>query len=202
MMWSSVHKLEAPESIPTVQMIALWVALGALLVKELLFRYMLHVAEKVRSSMLMANAWHARSDAASSLVVAIGITGNLLGLPLLDPIAALIVGLMVTRMGWGFTWDALHDLADRAATEEEIAGIKADILATPGVLGIHDLKTRKTGDMILADVHMEVDGNLTVTEGHEIACQAKLVVMQNHPVLHLMTHIAPVGAEATQFVSV
>jgi cation diffusion facilitator family transporter len=192
MIWSAVHKLQDPESIPTVHTLALWVALVALTAKELLFRYMLHVAQKVRSSMLVANAWHARSDAASSLVVAIGIGGNLLGLSLLDPIAALIVGFMVARMGWTFGWDALHDLTDRAATEEQIQGIATDILGTPGVLGLHELKTRKTGDMILADVHLEIDGSLTVQEGHAIARQAKLNVMARHPVLYLMTHVDPV----------
>ncbi|GAA5174909.1 cation diffusion facilitator family transporter [Niveibacterium umoris] len=192
MIWSAAHKLQTPESIPTVHMTALWVAISALVVKEVLFRYMLHVAEKVRSSMLVANAWHARSDAASSLVVAIGIGGNLMGYALLDPIAALIVGFMVARMGWSFSWDALHDLTDRAATEEQVAAIAADILATPGVLGMHELKTRKTGDMILADVHLEIDGSLTVTQGHDIARQAKLTVMARHPVLYLMTHVDPV----------
>ena len=192
MIWSAAHKLQTPESIPTVHATALWVALGALLAKETLFRYMLAVAERVRSSMLVANAWHARSDAASSLVVAVGIGGNLLGFALLDPIAALIVGFMVARMGWAFTWDALHDLTDRAATEEEVAGIAAEILATPGVQGMHDLKTRKTGDMILADVHLEIDGDLTVREGHDIAHQARLQVMAKHPVLYLMTHVDPV----------
>jgi cation diffusion facilitator family transporter len=196
MIWSAAHKLQTPESIPTVHVTALWVALGALLAKETLFRYMLAVAERVRSSMLVANAWHARSDAASSLVVAVGIGGNLLGFALLDPIAALIVGFMVARMGWGFTWDALHDLTDRAATEEEIAGIAAEILATPGVQGLHDLKTRKTGDMILADVHLEIDGDLTVREGHDIAHQARLQVMAKHPVLYLMTHVDPVTPES------
>lgn len=195
MIWTSVHKLEAPDTIPTVHLLALWVALGALIAKELLFRYMLAVAEKVRSSMLVANAWHARTDAASSLVVSVGIGGNLIGYPLLDPIAALIVGFMVSRMGWGFLWDALHDLTDRAATEEQIAGIAKEIQSTPGVLGFHQLKTRKTGDMILADVHLEIDGNLKVYEGHDIARLAKLNVMANHPVLYLMTHVDPVSKD-------
>ncbi|MFZ2266711.1 MAG: cation diffusion facilitator family transporter [Azonexus sp.] len=195
MIWSAAHKLQAPESIPTVHLLALWVALGALLAKELLFRYMLAVAERVRSSMLVANAWHARSDAASSLVVSLGIAGNLLGFPLLDPIAALIVGFMVTRMGWDFTWDALHDLTDRAATEEQVSAIAAEILATPGVLGLHELKTRKTGDMILADVHLEIDGTLTVRQGHDIARLARINVMARHPVLYLMTHVDPAEPE-------
>lgn len=192
MVWSAVHKLQTPESIPTVHLLALWVALGALVAKELLFRYMLAVAERVRSSMLVANAWHARSDAASSLVVGIGIAGNLLGFALLDPIAALIVGCMVSKMGWSFLWDALHDLTDRAANEEQIAAISAEILATPGVLGLHELKTRKTGDMILADVHLEIDGSLSVTEGHDIAELARINVMTRHPVLYLLVHVDPV----------
>ncbi|TLS69065.1 cation transporter [Mariprofundus erugo] len=191
MAWSAAHKLEAPETIATVHMAALWVALVALVAKELLFRYMLAVAERVRSSMLVANAWHARSDAASSLVVAIGIGGNLLGLPLLDPVAALIVGIMVGKMGWGFFWDALHDLMDRSAAEEQIKAISETISNTPGVLGFHDLKTRKTGDMILADVHLEIDGQLTVEQGHDIALLVTTNVMSNHPVLHLMTHVDP-----------
>lgn len=196
MIWSAVHKLQSPETIPTVHLLALWVALGALIAKEGLFRYMLAVAKRVRSSMLVANAWHARSDAASSLVVAIGIGGNLLGFSLLDPIAALIVGFMVSKMGWSFFWDALHDLTDRAATDEQIAAIAAEILVTPGVLGLHELKTRKTGDMILADVHLEIEGSLTVAEGHDIARQAKLNVMARHPVLYLMTHVDPVTTKA------
>jgi cation diffusion facilitator family transporter len=196
MIWAAAHKLQAPETIPTVHLLALWVALAALIAKEALFRYMLAVAERVRSSMLVANAWHARSDAASSLVVAVGIGGNLLGFPLLDPIAALIVGFMVAKMGWSFAWDALHDLTDRAATQEQVANIAAEILATPGILGLHELKTRKTGDMILADVHLEIDGSLTVAEGHEIARQAKINVMSRHPVLYLMTHVDPVTPNA------
>ena len=197
MVWSAVHKLQAPETIPTVHLLALWVALGALIAKEALFRYMLAVAERVRSSMLVANAWHARSDAASSLVVGIGIGGNLLGFALLDPIAALIVGCMVAKMGWSFLWDALHDLTDRAANEEQIAAIAAEILATPGVLGFHELKTRKTGDMILADVHLEIDGGLTVTEGHDIAERTRINVMTRHPVLYLLTHVDPAAPPAS-----
>lgn len=86
----------------------------------------------------------------------------------------------------------LHDLTDRAATEVQVAGIAADIPATPGVVGMHELKTRKTGDMILADVHLEIDGRLTVAEGHDFVRRAKLQVMARHPVLYLMTHVDPV----------
>lgn len=192
MAWTAVIKLQSPESIPKVHIFALWVALGAIIAKEVLFRYMLAVAERVRSSMLAANAWHARSDAASSLVVSVGIVGNLLGLTLLDPIAAIVVGFMVGKMGWTFMWAAIHDLTDHAASEDLIKAIEDEIMATPGVLGFHQLKTRKTGDLVLADVHLEIDGGLTVKEGHEIARQAKLNVVSKLEVLYLMVHVDPV----------
>lgn len=191
MLWSAIGKLDAPEAVETVHVSALWLVLGALATKELLFRYLLSVAKKVKSSMLVANAWHARSDAASSLVVALGIVGNLAGYPILDPIAALIVGFTVARMGWGFAWDALHDLMDRAVDEQEVQAICRTLQDTPGVAGVHDVRTRKMGDMIVVDAHLEVDGSLSVEAGHDIAVQARQRVMQNHRVIHLMTHIDP-----------
>jgi len=192
MLWSAIHKLEAPETIPTVHMIALWTALGALIAKELLFRYMLLIAQQVKSSMLIANAWHARSDAASSLIVAIGIIGNLLGFAILDPIAALIVGFVISKMGWKFTWDATQDLLDRSVSEEQVNAIAKEIESTPGVIGFHQLKTRKSGDMILADVHLDIDANITVAQGHTIAKQVKANVMAKHPVLYIMIHVDPI----------
>jgi cation diffusion facilitator family transporter len=191
MVWSALGKLQDPDSIAVVHPVALWVAGTALVAKELLFRYMLRVAKSVKSSMLVANAWHARSDAASSLVVGLGLTGNLLGFPLLDPIAALIVGLMVGKMGWDFGWDALHDLMDRGLDEAEVQAIRATLLATPGVAGVHDVRTRKMGDMVVADAHIEVDARLSVEEGHNIAVAARAAVLQRHRVLNLMTHVDP-----------
>ena len=191
MVWSAVVKLENPESVPQVHSVALWVAGGALVGKELLFRYMLAVAKKVKSSMLVANAWHARSDAASSLVVGVGIAGNLAGYPILDPIAALIVGFMVGKMGWVFGWDAMHDLMDRAVDEQEVQAIRQTLLDTPGVAGVHDVRTRKMGDMVVVDAHLEVDAQITVEEGHDIAVEARQRVMQRHRVLNLMTHVDP-----------
>jgi cation diffusion facilitator family transporter len=182
---------KSPETVAQVHVVALWVALGALVAKELLFRYMLAVAKRVKSSMLVANAWHARSDAASSLVVSLGILGNLAGYPILDPIAALIVGFMVARMGWGFGWDALHDLMDRAVDEREVQAIRSTLLETPGVAGVHDVRTRKMGDMIVVDAHLEVDGGISVEAGHDIAVTARQRVMQRHRVINLMTHIDP-----------
>jgi cation diffusion facilitator family transporter len=191
MLWSAILKLEHPDSVPRVHVAAIWIVALALLAKELLFRYMLAVAKRVKSGMLVANAWHARSDAASSLVVGIGIAGNLGGYPILDPIAAAIVGFMVARMGWGFGWDALHDLMDRSVDEREVEAIRHTLAQTPGVSGVHDVRTRKMGDMIVVDAHIEVDASLTVEAGHNIAVDARNRVMQRHRVLNLMTHVDP-----------
>jgi cation diffusion facilitator family transporter len=191
MLWAAVRKLQDPDGLQRVHGAALWVAAAALVAKEALFRYMLKTAERVKSSMLVANAWHARSDAASSLVVGLGILGNLNGFPILDPIAALIVGFMICKMGWGFAWAALGDLVDRAVDETEVAAILRTLTETPGVHAVHDLRTRKMGDMVIVDAHLEVDASMTVEAGHDIAVLARQRVMQHHRVLDLMTHIDP-----------
>jgi cation diffusion facilitator family transporter len=161
MVWTAFRKLEFPDTVPRVHIVALWVAVAALIAKELLFRYMLLVAKRVKSGLLVANAWHARSDAASSLVVGIGILGNLAGYPILDPIAALVVGFLVARMGWTFGWQALHDLMDRSADVLEVEAIRKTLLETPGISDVHDLRTRKMGDLIVVDAHLEVDAHST-----------------------------------------
>ncbi|WP_323085362.1 cation diffusion facilitator family transporter [Providencia alcalifaciens] len=189
--WSAVEKMINPDLIPEVHTIALVAALTALVAKEGLFRYMLHVANKVNSSMLVANAWHARSDAASSLVVAIGIIGSLCGIRILDPIAALIVGTFVFRMGFKFTYQSMQDLMDKGADEETLEQLSDVLRSIPGVKGFHDLKTRKSGDFFLVDVHLELDGQMTILEGHDIAVNVRKQLMKNPQVLDVMTHLDP-----------
>ncbi|MFX1684963.1 cation diffusion facilitator family transporter [Paraburkholderia sp. A1RO-5L] len=177
--------------IPPVHASALAVAVFVLVSKEALFRYMLREAQRVRSAMLIANAWHARSDAASSLVVAIGIVGSLMGVRLLDPIAAAIVGFMVARMGWVFGWDALQDLSDRALDEATTADLRTTLVGTPGVLDVHELRTRKTGDLALVDAHILVDPLISVSEGHYIAEMARARLLKDPRVLDALIHVDP-----------
>ncbi|WP_397474942.1 cation diffusion facilitator family transporter [Pusillimonas sp.] len=200
MLWKAFGYLQTPGQIQQVHPAALVVALLAIGCKETLFRYMLRVGRRIRSTMLVANAWHARSDAASSLVVALGIVANLAGFPMADPLAALVVGLMIARMGWKFFSTSFADLMDRAVDTETESRIRGHLLATPGVLGIHDLKTRKLGDMIWVEVDIEMDGSLSITEGHEIAVRARARVMENEPVLDVMTHFDPVDPNDPRFV--
>ncbi|KVV47212.1 cation diffusion facilitator family transporter [Burkholderia ubonensis] len=191
MLWRAGDRLVHLEDIPPVHFSALIVAVTVLVSKEALFRYMLREAQRVRSAMLVANAWHARSDAASSLVVAIGIVGSLAGVRLLDPIAAAIVGFMVARMGWTFGYDALQDLSDRALDETDTAEIRALLAATPGVRDVHDLRTRKMGDSALVDAHILVDPMISVSEGHYIAETARVRVLTDRRVLDALIHVDP-----------
>ena len=124
-------------------------------------------------------------------MVGLGIIGNLAGYPILDPIAALIVGFMISKMGWEFGWEALNDLMDRGVNEEEAQAIHNTLLETPGVDGVHDVRTRKMGDMVVVDAHIEVDALLTVEAGHNIAVEARRRVLQRHRVLNLMAHVDP-----------
>lgn len=191
MLWRAGTRLADLEHIPAVHVSALVVALLVLVSKEALFRFMLRQAERVRSAMLIANAWHARSDAASSLVVAVGIVGSLFGVRLLDPIAAAIVGFLVARMGWVFGWDALQDLSDRALDETATGDIRRLLMATPGVRDVHELRTRKTGDLALVDAHILVDPLISVSEGHYIAESARARVMTDKRVLDALIHVDP-----------
>ena len=192
MIWVAGKKLEQPSLIVPVHKAALFAAVACLIVKELLFRYLMSIAKRADSTLLMANAWHARSDAASSLVVAVGIAFNLLGFLTFDIIAAIVVGIMILKMGWDFSYEAIHALTDKAVDKDAADNIKRTILETPGVVNVHDLRSRKVGDSIIADVHIEVKGTLSVAEGHAIAVEARNRVMERHRVLNLMTHIDPV----------
>lgn len=184
-------RLQHPESVQAVNPLALAVALVALLAKEGMFRYMLAVAKKVRSQMLVANAWHARSDAASSLVVIVGVVGNLLGYTFLDLVAAAVVGVMIAHMGGKLALEALAELIDTGLDEKEVEAIRQTLRGVPGVAGLHELRTRKMADNALVDAHVLVDPRISVSEGHYIAETARQAVLNNHHVLDVMVHIDP-----------
>jgi Co/Zn/Cd efflux system component len=124
-------------------------------------------------------------------VVAVGIVGSLFGVRLLDPIAAAIVGFLVARMGWVFGWDALQDLSDRALDETATDDIRQLLMTTAGVRDVHELRTRKMGDLALVDAHILVDPLISVSEGHYIAESARTRVMTDKRVLDALIHVDP-----------
>lgn len=187
---SAAGRLSNVDSLPPVGVAAMWAALFTLAAKEGLFRYMLDTAERLRSPMLVANAWHARADALSSLVVAAGVGGALLGLNFADAVAAIIVGAMIVRAGLRFAWQALRELIDTGLSAEELAAIRQTVTATPGVLGLHELRTRHMAYQVLVDAHVQVDPRISVSEGHWIAETARNRVLDSHPeVLDVLVHV-------------
>lgn len=188
---AAAMRLQHPSTLQVVSPLGLAIAVLALIAKESMFRYMLSVALRVRSQMLVANAWHARSDAASSLVVVVGIAGNLLGYTFLDLVAAAVVGVMIAHMGGKLALEALAELIDTGLDTEEVEAIRQTLLNTHGVLDLHELRTRKMADNALVDAHILVDPKISVSEGHYIAETARNAVLKNHHVLDVMVHIDP-----------
>ncbi|MDP2809943.1 MAG: cation diffusion facilitator family transporter [Rhodocyclaceae bacterium] len=187
---SAAGRLQDLGSAPPVGVAAMWAALFTLAAKEGLFRYMLATAERLRSPMLVANAWHARADALSSLVVAAGIGGALIGFNFADAVAAIIVGAMIVRAGLKFAWEAIRELIDTGLSAEEVAAIGRTIATTSGVLGLHELRTRRMAHQVLVDAHVQVNPRISVSEGHRIAESARQRVLENHPeVLDVLVHV-------------
>lgn len=184
-------RLQEPQNLQTVHPATLWVALLTLLAKEGLYHYLMAVAKRVRSQMLAANAWHSRSDAASSLVVLVGIGGNLMGFVFLDLVAAAVVGVMIARMGGKLAMEALSELIDTGLDAKEVQAIRNTLRNTPGVCSLHELRTRKMADNALVDAHIVVDPRISVSEGHYIAEAARQAVLAHHHVLDVMVHIDP-----------
>lgn len=196
--WGAAMRLQDPAALQKVHVATLWIAILTLAGKEALFRYMLHVARKLHSQMLEANAWHARSDAASSLVVVAGIAGNLLGFTSMDILAAVLVAVMIMRMGWKQASQAISELIDTSLDKKEVEAIRATLLATPGVHGLHELRTRRMGDRALVDAHVLVNPRISVSEGHYIAENARARVLKQHHALDVMVHIDPEDDSASK----
>ncbi len=167
--WDSAVRLFSPERLMHPGLLALVVAILSVLTKEGLYHYTMVASRRIGSKMLQANAWHHRSDAISSIVVVIGIGGTMAGLPYLDTVAAVIVGVMIARVGWDLGSSAFEELVDVGLGHERLALVKEIIHSVDGVESIHMLRTRSIGGEIVADVHVLVAPWLSVTEGHMIS---------------------------------
>ncbi len=166
--WDAVERAAGSAHIIPGQL-AIYAALFSILANEGLYWYTIVVARRVNSDMLRANAWHHRSDAISSIVVLIGIVGAMIGWPYLDSLAAVIVGVMVAKIGWDLGWEAVRELVDAALDPEEVQKAHETIVAIDGVRSVHMLRTRRQGHQAAADVHVQVDPRLSVSEGHMIS---------------------------------
>jgi len=191
-LWDAASRLRTVQEIPPVEWAALWVALATVFAKEGLYRYLIRVADRLPSRLLAANAMHTRADAASALVVVVGVGGAIAGWTFLDLVAAVLMGGMILKLGGQLAWEAIRELIDEGVSAEDLQSIRAALEATPGVLGVHDLRTRRMAHRVLVDVHVLVEPRISVSEGHFIAETARVRALRSNPqVLDVLVHIDP-----------
>ncbi|WP_454053168.1 cation diffusion facilitator family transporter [Clostridium sp. Marseille-Q7071] len=179
-------------NLDTPKPIALYAALTSIAVKEGMYWYTIITARKVKSIAMEADAWHHRSDAISSVGTLIGIAGARMGFKFLDPIAGIIVSLILIKVGVEFYLKATDQLVDQSADDEVIEQIKEVATSIEGVKEIHDLKTRKFGNKIYVDIEIQVDKRITVEEGHHIASLVHDSIEDTiEDVKHCMIHVEP-----------
>ena len=171
-------RLFEPERLLSPEPLALSFAVLALAGKEWMYHYTVRVANKVRSNMLMANAWHHRSDALSSLVVLAGVGGSLAGLSYLDAVAAIAVAAMIVHMGGRLIVESVRELIDTGLEQGTIERIRKLIREVDGVRDLHLLRTRRMGGFSLADVHIQVNPRISVSEGHQISENVRRTLMR------------------------
>ena len=149
-----------------------WLVLAAagisMLAKEGIFHYTNRAAEQINSNLLRANAWHSRSDAASSLIVLLGVVGVMLGFEYADALALIGVSIMIGWIGWKLGHDGIKELIDTSIDSDTLAQMLKTIAAVEGVNDVHQTRTRNMASKIVMDTHITVDTKITVSEGHRI----------------------------------
>ena len=139
--------------------------------KEWIYRYTRRVGIAIRSDLIIANAWHSRTDALSSVVVLFSTIGAMLGYLWLDVLAAVIISGIIIHIGWRFTRDSVKELVDTGLSPEDTETLKHIASKTDGVRNVHELRSRRMGHDILLDVHLVVSPEISVSEGHQIGMQ-------------------------------
>ena len=173
-------------------MLALVAALISIISKEAMYWYTRHYAKKIDSSALMADAWHHRSDAMSSIGALIGIAGARMGYPVMDSIASVIIFVFIAKAAFEIFKDAMNKMVDRACDEQTEEEIRACVMHNKDVLGIDLLQTRVFGNKIYVDIEIQVDGSYTLQKAHDIAEEVHDDIEHKFPkVKHIMVHVHP-----------
>lgn len=191
---AGIRNITNQEALAVPGVLALVAAVVSIVVKEAMYWYTRAAAKKINSGALMADAWHHRSDALSSIGSFAGIFGARLGLPVLDPIASLVICLFILKAAYDIVKDALGKMTDRAAAPELAEEMGAAILGQEGVLGVDRLNTRLFGDRIYVEVEIRADGALPLNTTHATAQSVHDVLEERFPqVKHCMVHVNPEG---------
>ncbi len=189
---AGLRLLDPPDTAPGV--LALWVAGLSIALKEALYHYTKAVARRTGSAMMAANAWHHRSDAASSVVALVGIGAAMMGWPWADALGAAIIALMLGRVAWVYGRPAIRELVDTAPSEEMAGAITRALMDTPGVRDAHDLRLRRMGGKVQADAHIALDPAMTLSEAHRLCEAARASVLEQVPdMAEIIIHPEPDG---------
>lgn len=190
--WDGIGHLLHPDTLQVPDVKTMGIAAISILANEWSYQYTKRIADQTRSKLLLANAWHHRSDSLSSVVVLLAIGAVLLGYPLADVIAAIIVALMIAQMGLKLFLECIRELVDTSLPAEFIAEIRAEILNTVGVCGIHLLRTRQMGEDAYIDAHIIVNSRISVSEGHAIGDAVRDNLIEKFDdVVDVLVHIDP-----------
>lgn len=172
--------------------LALVAAVVSIIAKEVMFYYTRWASKKIKSSALLADAWHHRSDSLSSIGSFIGIWGAKHGFPILDPLVSIVIAAFVVKVSIDIFRDAVSKVTDKACDSETVEKIRKITLESDGVMGIDDLKTRQFGDKIYIDLEISANGDMLLSEAHDIAETVHDKIEQELPhVKHCMVHINP-----------
>lgn len=190
--YDSLRRLWLGEEAVVPGALALAAAALSIIGKEWIYRYTKAVALRLRSSMLLANAWHSRTDALSSIAVLIGLIGALLGFPWMDLVAAIAVGLMIAKIAWNLLAGSLRELVDTALPAEHVRAIREHILGLTGIDGVHSLRSRQHAGQTFLDIHVQVDSKISVSEGHYLGDRIIRSLKATFPdVTDVLIHIDP-----------
>ena len=185
--WHTFQRVESPV-IPGE--LALWAAGISIVIKELLYQLTHRIGKKQNSRILIANAWHHRSDAVSSIAALIGITGATLGFPMLDPIAGFLVAGLIIKSGVDIGYSSIRELTDEVAEQEVIEKILQTLEGIEGVEHFHQVRARRMGPHLLVDLHLEVDCMMTVSAAHQVAERVRWHILETMPsVNEVMIHV-------------
>lgn len=175
---------------PTPSWPALLVAALSVIGKEWIFQYTYRVGKQLKSDLIIANAWHSRTDAFSSVVVCVAVAGSLLGIWWLDGVAAIIVALFVGKIGWDLVARSVTELVDTALPEERVKELRETILSVAGIRSVHSFKSRQMGNQSLLEMHLQVDPHLSAAEGHYIGDSAVIKLKERFDDIgHIIFHI-------------
>ncbi|SEQ38763.1 cation diffusion facilitator family transporter [Amphritea atlantica] len=190
MAYESLLTLIRAEVVQLPEWPALVIAAISVLAKEAIFRYTLTVGKRIKSDLIIANAWHSRTDAFSSIVVFFGVAGAMAGLAWLDSVAAIGVALIIAKVGWDLTWKSILELVDTALPEEQTQAYTDVIMGVEGILSVHSFKSRSMGSQSLLEMHLQVAPHLSASEGHYIGDKAVLRLMKKfEDIGHIIFHI-------------